>query len=71
MTKRIDPEIKVLFAAARGLASLPRDAQFRTLAYLVARTANVGSCTASDWLYACSRREREMAEETGGKASDG
>jgi hypothetical protein len=69
MTKRLDPEIKALRLIGNTLAAMPKDAQFRTLAYLVARTANVGTCAATEWLYACSRREREVAEN-GSQASD-
>lgn len=59
MTRRLDPEIKTLRAAALALEKLPKDAQFRTLAYLVCRTADVGSCDASEWLYLMSQRTRE------------
>lgn len=64
MTKRIDPEIKAMKAIARALDSLPRDAQLRDLAYFVARAANVGSCSASEWLYELARRERALQSES-------
>lgn len=62
MTKRIDPEIKALRAIGRALDGTPREGQLRVMAYFVARIANVGSCSASEWLYDLARAERAAVE---------
>ena len=66
MTKRIDPEIKAIRTMGNALDALPKDAQYRALAYIVSRAANVGRCSASEWLYTLAQHEREMADQTGG-----
>lgn len=51
MTRKIDPDIKLLRAMSRALEEAPRHVRFRALAYLVAREAGVATCSASEWLY--------------------
>lgn len=58
-------EARAIGRILRQLEKLPRSAQLRALAYLVARTLDVGTCEASETLYRAAQAAREEEADDG------